>query len=117
MFNDCAGRKRRTFRSDPHALLTPLGWCACGGASPSGMSALFKVKRVHVLPGDKIELLPSNIASKDQKIGQLEEPLREMFLSESKIDMSRNDKKARELVNKESFVHDGRFVVPVPYQG
>ena len=37
-----------------------------------------------------------------------------MSLSESKIDMSRNDKKALELVNKESFVHNVRFVVPVP---
>ena len=68
-------------RSDPHALLTPLGWCAYGGASPLGMSALLKVKRVHVSPGNKIELLRSDIASKDQKIGQLEEALREMSLS------------------------------------
>ena len=56
----------------------------------------------------------SDIASKDQKIGQLVEPLREVSLLESKIDMSHNNKKARELVNKESFVHDSRFVVPVP---
>ena len=36
-----------------------------------------------------------------------------MSLLESKIDTSRNDEKALELVNKESFVHDGRFSVSV----
>ena len=51
--------------------------------------------------------------SEDQKIGQLEEALREMSLSENKIEMSRSDKKGLKLVNKESFVCDGRFVVPV----
>ena len=101
-------------RFDPHALLTPLDWCAYGGASPLVMPALLKVKRVHVSPGDEIVSLRSDIASKDQKIGQLEEALEEMSLSENKIDMSRNYKKALEFVNKESFVHDGRFVVPVP---
>ena len=78
------------------------------------MSALLKPKRVHVSPGDEIESLRFDVASKDQKIRQLEEALTEMSLLESKIDTLRNDKKALELVNKESFVHDGRFVVPVP---
>ena len=68
-------------RSDPHALLTPLGWCAYGDASPLGMSALLKVKRIYILPGNEMELLRSDIASKDQKIGQLEEALREISLS------------------------------------
>ena len=80
-------------RFDPHALLTPLGWCAYGGASLLVMSALLKVKRVYVLAADEIELLRSDIVSKDRKIGQLEEALREMFLSESKIKMSYSDKK------------------------
>ena len=35
-----------------------------------------------------------------------------MSLSKIKIDMSRNDKNAIELVDKESVVCDGRFVVP-----
>ena len=78
------------------------------------MSALVKVKRVHVSAADEIELLRSDIVSKDQKMGQLKEALREISSSESKIKMSRSDKKALELVNKESFVRGGRFVVPVP---
>ena len=38
--------REKPLRSDPHALLTPLGWCGYGGASPLGMFALLKVKRV-----------------------------------------------------------------------
>ena len=64
------------------------------------MSALLKVKRVHVSSADEIELLCSDIVSKDQKIGQLKEALREMSLSESKIEVSRSDKKGLKLVNK-----------------
>ena len=37
-----------------------------------------------------------------------------MSLSESKIEMSCSDKKGLKLVNKESLVCDGGFVVPVP---
>ena len=33
-------KREEPLRSDLHALLTPFGWCAYGGASPSGMSAL-----------------------------------------------------------------------------
>ena len=57
-----------------------------------GMSALLKVKHVHVSAADETELLRSNIISKDRKIGQLEEALREMSLSESKIEMLCSDK-------------------------
>ena len=71
------------------------------------MYALLKIKRVHVSAADEIELLRSDIVSKDQKISQLEEALREMSLSESKVEISRSDRKGLELVNKESFVCDG----------
>ena len=77
------------------------------------MSALLKVKCVHVSAAVETELLRSDIVSKDQKIDQLEEALREMSLSENKIEISCSDKKGLELVNKEFFVCDGRFVVPV----
>ena len=56
------------------------------------MSSLLEVKRVYISAGDEIELLRSDLMSKDHKTGPLKQVLIEISVSERKIEMSHNDK-------------------------
>ena len=101
-------------RSDPHAILCPLGWYACGGLSPLQATPV-KVCRVHACV-DKVKELAGNpeIVSRDHKIKELEQALKEVMLQDAELDSSRSDKEARKFVEAHSVVKDSRFEIPVP---
>ena len=101
-------------RCEPHAVLTPLGWLACGGKSPLEKQNV-KVCRVQTSSDLSSEvLLNQEIVSRDEKIKELEQALRDVTLQDAKIESSRSDKEARKFVEAHVVVKDSRFEIPVP---
>ena len=101
-------------RCEPHAILTPLGWLACGGKSPLEKQNV-KVCRVQMSSDLSSEvLLNHEILSRNEKISELEQALRDVTLQDAKIESSRSDKEARKFVETHVVVRDSRFDIPVP---
>ena len=101
-------------RCKPHAILTPLGWLACGGKSPLEKQNV-KVCRVQTSSDLSIEvLLNQEIVSRDKRMSELEQALRDVTLQDAKIESSRSDKEARKFVEARVVVKDSRFEIPVP---
>ena len=59
-------------------------------------------------------LLNQEIVSRDEKISELEQALRDVTLQDAKIESSRSDKEARKFVVAHVVVKDSRFEIPVP---
>ena len=91
-------------RSDPHAILTPLGWLGCGGKSPLEESPM-KVCRQH----DSRCYRMSEIVARDNRICELEKALKDVTLQDAEIDCPQSDKEARQLVESNVIVKDLRF--------
>ena len=101
-------------RCEPHAVLTPSGWLACGGKSPLEKQNV-KVCRVQTSSdlGSEV-LLNQEIVSREERISELEQALRDVGLQDAKIESSRSDKEARKFVEAHVVVKDSRFEIPVP---
>ena len=101
-------------RCEPHAVLTPLGWLACGRKSPLEKQNV-KVCRVQTSFDLSSEvLLNQEIISRDEKISELEQALRDITLQDAKIESSRSDREARKFVEAHVVVKDSLFEIPVP---
>ena len=101
-------------RCEPHAVLTPLGWLACGGKSPLENQNV-KVCRVQTSSDLSSEvLLNREIVSCDKRISALEQALRDVTLQDAKIESSQSDKETRKFVEAHVVVKDSRFEIPVP---
>ena len=101
-------------RCEPHAVLTPLGWLVCGGKSLLEKQNV-KVCRVQTSFDLSSEvLLNQEIISRDEKISELQQALRDITLQDTKIESSRSDKEARKFVEAHVVVKDSRFEIPVP---
>ena len=101
-------------RCDPHAILTPLGWLACGGVSPLEKES---VKIRPVKAGVDLSIgspLSQELASRDERIRELEAALRDVNLQDMKVDRSRGDKEAKQFVEAHTVVKDSRFNIPIP---
>ena len=82
-------------RSDPHAILTPLGWLGCGGRSPYKESPV-KVCRVQAcvdMTADVTEC--PEIVARGNQIRELEQALKDVTLQDAKMDCFRSDKEQR----------------------
>ena len=100
-------------RCEPHAVLTLLGWLVCGGKSPLEEQNV-KVCRVQTYFDLSSEvLLNQEIISRDEKISELEQALRDITLQDEKIESSRSDREARKFVEAHVVVKDSRFEIPV----
>ena len=101
-------------RSDPYAILTSLGWLGCSGRSPLEECPV-KVCRVQacVYMTAGVTECPELVAG-DNRIRELEQALKDVTLQNAKIDCSRSDKEARQLVESNVIVKDSRFEIPVP---
>ena len=75
-------------RSDPHAVLTPLGWLGCGGKSPLEESPV-KVCRVHACVNMTASVAECpEIVARDNRIRELEQALKDVTLQDAEIDCS-----------------------------
>ena len=93
-------------RCEPRAVLTPLGWLACGGKSPLEEQNV-KVCRVQTSFDLSSEvLLNQEIVSRDEMISELEQALRDITLQDAKIESFRSDKEARKFVEAHAVVKD-----------
>ena len=99
---------------DLNAILTPLGWLGCDGRSPMEESPV-KVCRVqaYVKMTAGVTECPE-IVARDNRIRELEQALKDVTLQDAKMDYSRSDKEARQLVESKVIVKDSRFEIPVP---
>ena len=59
-------------------------------------------------------LLNQEIVSRDERISELEQALRDVALQDAKIESFRSDKEARKFVEAHVVVKDSRFEIPVP---
>ena len=101
-------------RCDLHAVLTPLGWLACGGVSPLEKESV-KVCRVKADVDLDVETpLNQELVWRDDRIRELEEALRDVNLQDLKMDSSRADKEAKQFVETHTVVKNSRFTIPIP---
>ena len=101
-------------RCDPHVILTPSGWLAWGGKSPLEKQNV-KVCLVQTSSDLSSEvLLNQEIVSRDEKISELEQALKDVTLQDAKIKSSQSDKEARKFVEAQLVVKDSRFEILVP---
>ena len=101
-------------RCDPHAILTPLGWLACGGVSSLEKESV-KVCRVKADVDLDVETpLNQELVWRDDRIRELVEALRDVNLQDLKMDSSRADKEAKQFVETHTVVKNSRFTIPIP---
>ena len=101
-------------RCDPHAVLTTLGWLACGGVSPLEKESV-KVCRVKADVDLDVETpLNQELVWRDDRIRELEEALRDVNLQDLKMDSSRADKEVKQFVETHTVVKNSRFTIPIP---
>ena len=75
-------------RSDPHAILPPLGWLGCGGGGPLEES-LVKVCRVQASVNMTAGVTKCpEIVARDNRIRELEQALKDVTLQDAEIDCS-----------------------------
>ena len=92
-------------RCEPHAILTPLDWLACGGKSPLKKQNV-KVCRVQTSSDLSSEvLLNQKIVSRDERISEFEQASRDVTLQDARIESFRSDKEARKFVEAHAVAH------------
>ena len=99
----------------PHRQdLNSFSHFGCGGKSPLKKQNV-KVCRVQTSSDLSNEvLLNHEIVSRDEKISELEQALRDVTLQDAKIESSRSDKEARKFVKAHLVVKDSRYEIPIP---
>ena len=101
-------------QTDPHVLLSPLGWLAVGGKT-SLSEVPVKVLRANVEDKQSKTLsLQQAIDRKDAEIAQLRSVVKELSVEDEILQWSRTDTIASQLVEPCIKVKDDRFEIPVP---
>ena len=101
-------------QTDPHALLSPLGWLAFGGKT-SLSEVPVKVLRANVEDKQSKTLsLQQAIDRKDAEIAELRSVVKDLSVEDEIPQWSRTDTIASQLVEPSIKVKDDRFEIPVP---
>ena len=101
-------------QTDPHALLSPLGWLAVGGKT-SLSEVPIKVLRANVEDKQSKTLsLQQAIDRKDAEIAELRNVVKDLSVEDEIPQWSRTDTIASQLVEPCIKVKDDRFEIPVP---
>ena len=101
-------------QTDPHALLSPLGWLAIGGKT-SLSEVPVKVLRANVEGKQSKTLsLQQAIDRKDAEIAELRSVVKDLSVEDEIPQWSRTDTIASQLVESSIKVKDDRFEIPVP---
>ena len=101
-------------QTDPHALLSPLGWLAVGGKT-SLSEVPVKVLRANVEDKQSKTLsLQQAIDRKDAEIAELRSVVKDLSVEDEIPQWSRTDTIASQLVEPSIKVKDDRFEIPVP---
>ena len=101
-------------QTDPHALLSPLGWLAFGGKT-SLSEVPVKVLRANVEDKQSKTLsLQQAIDRKDAEIAELHSVVKDLSVEDEIPQWSRTDTIASQLVEPCIKVKDDRFEIPVP---
>ena len=100
--------------TEPHAILTPLGWLAYGGRS--GRSDRFaKIFRTNLKEDVNVtSRLKQTIVDKDKHIAELESVIKDLAMKNELRQPSRSDLAARKLVEPHVKLNCNRFEIPVP---
>ena len=100
--------------TEPHAILTALGWLACGGRSGrSDRSA--KIFRTNLKEDVNVtSSLKQTIVDKDKHIAELESVIKDLAMKDKLPQPSRSDLAARKLVEPHVKLNCNRFEIPMP---
>ena len=106
------GERKGSNVREPHAVLSKISWYACGGISPLKNTPV-KICRVPACVKSVDNVLDPtinlDIVSRDNKIREIEQALREVVLEDAELDSSRSDYEAKKFVDVHAAVKDFRF--------
>ena len=100
--------------TEPHAILTPLGWLACGRRSGRSDSSA-KIFRTNLKEdvSDKSSLKQTTV-DKDKHIAELESVIKDLAMKDELPQPSRSDLAAKKLAEPHVKLNSNRFEIPVP---